>query len=71
MVQGAGPKMVRSASSVRHDAGCWGAAVHRLPLQRLVHGHRDRSEGLLRQLALQHPGGRASEPEPEPGAQAD
>lgn len=60
VVQGPGPQVVRPPGGLQHAAGDWGTGVHRLPLQWLVHGHRDWREGLLRQLALQHSGGRAS-----------
>lgn len=60
VVQGPGPEVVRPAGGVQHAAGDRRSGVHLLPFQRLVHGHRDRREGLLRQLPLQHAGGSAS-----------
>lgn len=59
VVQGARPEVVRPPGGVQHAAGDRWRGVHWLPLQRLVHGHGDRREGLLRQLALQHSGGNA------------
>lgn len=49
--------MVRAARGGQHAAGGGRAGVHRVPLQRLVHGHRDRRARLLRRAALQRPEG--------------
>lgn len=59
MVQGPGPEVVRPPSGLQHAVGDWRPGVHWLPLQWLVHGHRDWREGLLRHLTLQHSGGSA------------
>lgn len=57
VVQGPGTKVVRPPGGLQHDARDRWPGVHWLPLQRLVHGHRDWREGLLRHLTLQHSGG--------------
>lgn len=57
MVQRPEPEVVWPPSRRQHVAGDWWPGVHWLPLQWLVHGHRDWREGLLRQLTLQHSGG--------------
>lgn len=54
------PEVVRAACCVKHDAGDRGAGVHWLPLQRLVHGHRDWRAWLLWCFSLQYPGGTAT-----------
>lgn len=57
VVQGPGPEVVRPPGGLQHATGDRWPGVHWLPLQWLVHGHRDWREGLLRQLALQYSGG--------------
>jgi len=47
VVQGPGPEVVQPAGGLQYAAGDRGSGVHLLPLQRLVHGHGDRREGLL------------------------
>lgn len=57
MVQGPGPEVVWPTGGFQHADGDRRPGVPWLPLQWLVHGHRDWCEGLLRQLTLQPSGG--------------
>lgn len=47
VVQGPGPKVVWPPGCLQHAAGDRWSGVHWMPLQWLVHGHRDWREGLL------------------------
>ena len=54
LVQGPRPAVVRPPCGVRDALRLWGADVPRGPLQRLVHGHRDRVQEHGGRLSVQH-----------------
>jgi hypothetical protein len=56
LVRGPRLEMVRLARSLEHDVRRGGLAVHRRPLQRLVHEHRDRLQEHVRHPPAEHAG---------------